>query len=263
MAEKKSPKTVRPAPKIVVTPHTPVSRYRMSIEDKMKQATMTQLINDVEEEAEATENEFETKPPKKYKAMTIPDISSWKAERKPKKVSCQSKSVHSTDVTVKAKKKNVKRKQPKPKKKPLKTVIDTSIVRNPYSQGDMVMTTARDIAHPAYTHGEISGSYIFLGAVTHIVPKDDQLDDEVNVHWMTISNKAVRYVDVQSEIVPYTAECEHTDRYVATGPVKVEKIKIVIRRDCSDLSLLNNFLAEAINDQYSFDLFLGWCKYLN
>jgi len=254
MSKNKSPKTVRPAPKIVVTPHTLVSRYRQSIEDGMKQATMTQLINDVEEEAEVTENEFETKPPKRYKAMTIPDVSSWKVERKAKKV-------YSTDVTVKAKKKNVKRKQPKLKKKPLKTVeVEPSIVRNPYSQGDMVMTTARDIAHPAYTHGEISGSYIFLGAVTHIVPKDDQLDDEVNVHWMTISNKAVRYVDVQSEIVSYTVECEHEDRYVATGPVKMEKIKIVIRRDCSDLSLLNNFLAEAINDQYSFDLFLGWCK---
>ena len=69
--------------------------------------------------------------------MTIPDISSWKAERKPKKVSCQSKSVYSTDVTVNAEKKNVKRKQPKPKKKSLKTVeVEPSIVRNPYSQGD-------------------------------------------------------------------------------------------------------------------------------
>ena len=98
--------------------------------------------------------------------------------------------------------------------------VDPITMRNPYSQGDMVMTTARDIGHPAYQHGKTSGSYIFLGAFTHIVPKYDQLDDEVNVYWMIISYETVRYVDAQSEIVTYAAECEHTDRYVATGPVK-------------------------------------------
>ena len=133
-------------------------------------------------------------------------------------------------------------------------------MRNPYSQGDMVMTTARNIGHPTYQHGKISGSHIFLGVVTHIVTKDDQLDDEVNVHWMIISNETVRYVDAQSDIVPYTAECEHTDCYVATGPVKIDKIRILIRRNCGDLSTLNNSLAKAINYQYSFDIFLGWCK---
>ena len=122
------------------------------------------------------------------------------------------------------------------------------------------MTTARDIVHPAYIHGEISGQSFFVGAVTHIIPKDNQLDDEVNVHWMIISYEPVRYIDAQSEIVSYTAECEHTDRYVATGPVQMDKIRILSRHDCSDLSTLNNFLAQAINDQYSSDIFLGWCK---
>ena len=159
-------------------------------------------------------------------------------------------SATATDAT-KAKK-NMKRKQPR--KNPVKTVkVDPITTRSPYSQCDMVMTTARDIGHPAYQHGKISGSYIFLGAVTHIVPKDDQLDDEVNVHWMTISYEKVRYVDDQSEIVPYTAECEYTDRYVATGPVKMDKIRILIRHDCGDLSTLNDVLAEAIDDQYCKD----------
>jgi len=89
--------------------------------------------------------------------------------------------------------------------------VDPTTMINPYSQGDMVMTTARDIGHPTYQHGKISGSYIFLVAVTHIVPKDDHLDDKVNVHWINISYEIVRYVDAQSEIVPYTAECEHID----------------------------------------------------
>lgn len=69
-----------------------------------------------------------------------------------------------------------------------------------------MMTTARYKAHPAYTHDKISGSYIFLGSVTHAVPKDDPLDDKVNRHWMPISNESVRYTDVYSDIVPYISE---------------------------------------------------------
>lgn len=71
----------------------------------------------------------------------------------------------------------------------------------------------------------MSNSCIFLGAVTHIIPKDDQMDNKMIVHWMTISNETVRYIDTQSDIIPYTAECEHTDCYVAAGPVKMDKIK--------------------------------------
>ena len=84
----------------------------------------------------------------------------------------------------------------------------------------------------------------------------------MNVHWMTITNGDVRYADLQSEheIKPYTAGCPYTICYISIGPVKMGKSKIVIRRSSSDLPVLNDFIAGAINDQYLFDLFSGWCK---
>ena len=51
-----------------------------------------------------------------------------------------------------------------------------------------------------------------------------------------------------------------TTHYVSIGLVIMDKLRIVIRCNTSDLTVLNNFIAEAINDQYSFDLFSGWCK---
>ena len=60
--------------------------------------------------------------------------------------------------------------------------VSSGFMQHQYSQGDMVMTIARDINHAAYNHGEISGSYLFLGVVTYIIPKHDPVDDEVNVH---------------------------------------------------------------------------------
>lgn len=41
--------------------------------------------------------------------------------------------------------------------------------------------------------------------------------------------------------------CKHIDRYDTTGPVKIDKTKIVIRHNAVNLPLLNNFLAEIIN----------------
>ena len=62
----------------------------------------------------------------------------------------------------------------------------------------MVMTTARYIEHPAYTHVKISGYYLILGAITYFVPENDPVHDKVNVHQMTITNGSVRYNDLQS-----------------------------------------------------------------
>ena len=90
-------------------------------------------------------------------------------------------------------------------------MVDSYLVRNSYSQGDMVMTTTREIAHPVYTYNEISGSYILLGTATHVIPKDYPLDDEVNVHWMSVCNETLRYFDAQNEVEPYTAECKYID----------------------------------------------------
>lgn len=77
---------------------------------------------------------------------------------------------------------------------------------------------------------------------------------------MTNSNEAERYVDAQTGIVPYIAECKHIDWYIVIGPVKMNKIENLIWHSSSDLTLLNNFLVEAINNQYSLIQFLSWYK---
>lgn len=70
----------------------------------------------------------------------------------------------------------------------------------------------------------------------------------------------MRYVDVQSRVVPYTVEGKYTYHYIATGPLNMDKLNLTIRRDTRNLSPRNDVLAETINNPYSFDLFIGWWK---
>lgn len=189
MSGKKHQRIKCPAPKIIVTPVTPISRYIQPIEERIKQATMAQLINEVKIEANK-DSDFKEKLLKKYKTIIIPDVSSLIAVGTPPKLGTnKDESVISAATAAAKTKRNMKMKQPK--KIPFKTVkVDSVIMRNPYSQGDSVMITARDIVHPTYTHGETVVLKI-LGALTHIVPKDDQIYDKVNVLWMMFSNETM------------------------------------------------------------------------
>ena len=83
MSDKKSPKAVRSAPKCIITPDILVSRYRKSIKDRMQQATITQFIKEVDEEANE-DDDFEEKIAKKYKVMIIPDITNMRATARKK-----------------------------------------------------------------------------------------------------------------------------------------------------------------------------------
>lgn len=97
-------------------------------------------------------------------------------------------------------------------------------------------------------------------SIPHIISKDDHIDDEVNIHWMTIISEYLRCVDAHSKVVPYTRDCKLIDCHVATGRVKMDKIKIMIRCDTCNLSLLNNCIAETTTEPYSYGLFLHWCN---
>ena len=50
------------------------------------------------------------------------------------------------------------------------------------------------------------------------------------------------------------------NRYVTIAPLKMGKNKVLLRHNDERLILLNNFAAEAIKDQYLFDIFLTWCN---
>ena len=226
-----------PPPQVVITP---VSEFKKSLtKQELVQTTITQTMNTSNSSSE--DDDFEKKPPK-------PDITPSKVVTPPPKKRVKKES------PVK------RRTQKKPKKTKQKVTFIEKNNRNLFSQGDLVFSTAKEIGHPAYKNGDISGSYLFFGCVTHIVTKDDPHDDEVNVHWMTIHNEKIRYVDAQSTIEPYTTESKYTDRYVSIEPLKMPLLKVLLRRDDSDLSYLNDFIAHEVNEQYSFDIFRGWVK---
>jgi hypothetical protein len=86
----------------------------------------------------------------------------------------------------------------------------------------------------------------------------DHADDKINVHWMTIRNGAVRFVDLQSVMIPYDPKKSYHDHYVALAPTRMEDLKVLARHTSDDLSLVNAFVSATVNNQFDFDVFGGW-----
>ena len=88
----------------------------------------------------------------------------------------------------------------------------------------------------------------------------DLADDKINVYWMTIRNKTVRFVDVQSTTIRYEPENNYLNHYVAMTPTKTEDLKVLARHTSDNLSLVNNFVSSTVNDQFDFNVSGGWVK---
>ena len=132
--------------------------------------------------------------------------------------------------------------------------------RNQFNVGDLVMSTAKQIGHLAYEYHYVSPSYLFFGSVKNIVMGDDPADDRINIHWMTIKKGVVRFADVQTVMIPYDPENSYDDHYVAIAPTRMEDLKVLARHTSDDLSLVNDFVSAAVNDQFEFNLSGGWIK---
>ena len=88
----------------------------------------------------------------------------------------------------------------------------------------------------------------------------DPVDDKINVHWITIRNSTVRFVDVQSATILYKLENTYLDHYVAMPPTRMEDLKVLARHTSDDLSLVNDFVSATVNDQFDFNVSGGWVK---
>ena len=88
----------------------------------------------------------------------------------------------------------------------------------------------------------------------------DPADDKISVHWMTIRNKTVIFVDVWSAAIVYKPENNYLNHYAAMQPTKMEDLKVLARHTSDDLSLVNNFVSSTVNDQFDFNVSSGWFK---
>ena len=100
----------------------------------------------------------------------------------------------------------------------------------------------------------------FFGSVKDIVIGADPVDDKINVHWITIRNSTVRFVDVQSATIPYKPENTYLDHYVAMPPTRMEDLKVPARHTSDDLSLVNDFVSAIVNNHFYFNVSGGWVK---
>ena len=82
----------------------------------------------------------------------------------------------------------------------------------------------------------------------------DPADDKINVHWMTIRNKTVRFVDIQSSTIPYDSENTYLDHYAAMLLTRIEDLKVLARHTSDDLSLVNDSVSATVNNQFDFNI---------
>ena len=140
--------------------------------------------------------------------------------------------------------------------------------------GDLVMATAGEIGHPALEYGAIAKSYIFFGIVKYFnYEKWDKCGEDgsweeyvkrterVTVNWMTIEEGCRRYIDRNSP-KPIDPISDY-DVYVDVSPVLKDKVKVIAKRNSSDLHKINGFLKKAINKKFYFVKPEGWTEHVS
>ena len=73
--------------------------------------------------------------------------------------------------------------------------LKPKLTKYEFSVVNLVMSTENQISHPAYKFYYIHGCYLFIGSVTNLVLVKDPSDEKVQVHWMTINNEVVYFID--------------------------------------------------------------------
>ena len=74
--------------------------------------------------------------------------------------------------------------------------------------------------------------------------------DKVNVHWVTIRNQRVKFVDVKTGTLEQQNDIDFY-HYVILPPTDMVDLTVFARRQNSNLTLLNNFVVTSVLGQYS------------
>ena len=144
----------------------------------------------------------------------------------------------------------------------------------PVQPGDLVMSTAGEIKHPAVGYQCISPSYIMVGVVesyTYIkwcAPKGNSEwrgyinnHERVVVQWMTVDAVLTgqRYIDSNHPCPPKLfSHSELVDFYVDIPPTHNSKLKVLCKRSSCKLAGLNEFMTELIADSFLYHCESGW-----
>ena len=113
------------------------------------------------------------------------------------------------------------------------------IPTNP-TPGDLVMSTAEEMNHPAYTMKEsIGAKYIFFGKVKYFIHQTEAegVRELLSIDWNFIVDDPRKYE------VP---------------PILSSKVKFLSKRNSYDLENLNDFLKDAVHCHWELDRVSGW-----
>lgn len=228
----------------------PVSSFFEKYRDKRVQATLTQMIGD----EDADVGDFDSKPcwkrPKLTKFAATQDDESESEE--------EAEVVESTIVVSHQKKFQSEDK-------------DYRFDPSKAQPGDLVMATALDIGHPALEYDHIGPSYVYFGVVKYFTytkwqgsGEDDSWEgylkdhERLKITWMTIQRSERRYIDSSGGIVKDAMP--GTDFWVDIPPVHKNIVKLIAKRNSSDLSMVNGFLRKAIHEHFYFVSLSGWMQ---
>ena len=144
----------------------------------------------------------------------------------------------------------------KKKRHPLRTtIVNLKHKMKPghdFKIGDLVMTTAGELHHPARYNKVISPSYIVLGVVTgfRMRPEADHglCDPEyLDVHWQNVQGNGVMYHDKKDGRTRNPENLHSVS--VKFDYVHCEKLRLVAPRDNCRLNKMNGYIqAEAWNN---------------
>ena len=136
-----------------------------------------------------------------------------------------------------------------------------------FEVGELVMTTAGDINHPAVDHGHISSSYIIVGCVTGWRNRKWALGnttdfDHVIVNWMNVEVGGNRYQDFKDGNPCYDDDCRLFNIFVNFDFVHTGKLHSLADTAVAKVKKVNDFLKVVIFENFCHGSKRGWMKIL-
>jgi len=134
------------------------------------------------------------------------------------------------------------------------------------------MATAGCVQHPYILSGIISDAYILFGVGCSFDYmnwnnsknwNNSNKQERANIEWTTFDSGERRYTSVKNN-KPLTIKVDPdnlVDIVVKLTDVPIDEVTLLVKRNQTDLSHLNQFLRSEVNHQCYFGLPEGWSGY--
>ena len=146
--------------------------------------------------------------------------------------------------------------------------------KNIAQPGDLVMSTAKNIHHPAVRYRSINPAYLILGVVKSytyvkwVTPKGTSdwagyknNHERLVVEWQTVDavSTGQRYVDTNHPSPPPLFNNPSlVDFYVDIPPAHVDNLNVVCKRNSANIEGLNDYMKAEIVKAFVWDVDYGW-----